>query len=177
MAVAGALASRSRWGFRGSRLTPLLLVSLASLSAVSGCWSRGHPEPNPVRGYQLELSRPDGVPRSVTIGAQGEGCEVLLPNADANRTCLIATNVIASIIGGEAYGELNAGHTPALDALIWRARADGDVSVCERGGLEGSFRDLCERAAEAGDYEYDSGDVRVRVPIGGAEPDATTSTG
>lgn len=115
--------------------------------------------------------------RSVTIGAQGEGCEVFLPDADANRTCLIATNVIPSIIGGEAYGDLNVRHTPALDALIWRARADGDASVCERGGLDAGFLDLCERAAQAGEYEYEAGDVRVRVPIGGAEPDATRSTG
>jgi hypothetical protein len=136
-----------------------------------------HPEPNPVRGYRLELAESDGRFRNVQIGAQGEGCEVFLPDADANRICLIATNDIPSIIGGEAYGDLNVRHTLALDALIWRARSIGDVSICERGGLRAGLLATCEQAAQAADYEYQGTSTRVRVPLGGAQPEATTSTG
>lgn len=107
----------------------------------------------------------------MTISAAGDGCTEL-STEDAQRTCFVATNLIATLIGGEAYGELNDRHTPAFDALVWRARADADPATCARGGLVGPLLVECELAAQADDYEYQSGNVRVRVPIGGALPDA-----
>ena len=159
------------WQRHGLRHRQLITMAVIAAAVISGCFgmNRGHPEPNPVRGYRLEISEGDARFRPLSVGAQGEGCEVLLPDADANRTCLIATNVIATLIGGEADGDLNEQRTPALDALIWKARSDGDVSVCQRGGLANGFLEECERAASSTDYEYEGDEVRVRVPIGGAE--------
>jgi hypothetical protein len=82
----------------------------------------------------------------------------------------------ARVARREKYDKLNEQRTPALDALIWKARADGDVSVCERGGLASAFLEECERAASATDYEYEGETVRVRVPIGGPEPIPTRRT-
>ena len=156
----------------------LALMLLVSVPMVAGCGPpRSLPQPNPVRGYQLEISGPDGRFQAIQIGPQGEGCEVFVPDHDLNRICLIATNDNPTVIGGEAYGALNDRHTVALDALIWRARSLPDVSVCARGGLQAEFLAMCEQAAQAADYDYQGRSVRVRVPIGGAEPEATTSTG
>jgi hypothetical protein len=128
------------------------------------------PEANPVGGYLLELSLRGNSYKSVSIGSQGDGCELLLPDSDANRTCLIATNLIPSLIGGEAYGQLNLVHTPAFDALVWRARANGDSGVCQRGGLEDDFLADCLRQALDIAYEYAGKGMVVRIPIGGALP-------
>jgi hypothetical protein len=106
--------------------------------------------------------------QQVTIDKEGDGCDVLEGYDDPYRTCLIAINLIPSIIGGEAYGRLNEKRTPALDALVWRARADDDVTVCERGGLEGAMLEVCRAEAVDPGYMYQHGDVRVRVPLGGA---------
>src|SRR5688572_10672536 len=109
------------------RLGPLIATSVVVIAVISGCFgmSRGHAEPNRVRGYRIELSLAGGRFEVVTIGANGEGCEVMQSNYDAYRTCLIATPVIPSVIaGGEDGSDLNIRHTPALDALVWKARAD-----------------------------------------------------
>lgn len=134
-----------------------------------------HPDANPVTGYLIEVARNTNTFTPVGIMADGQGCDIF-SNEDANRTCRIATSVIPSAIGGEAYGELNFRHTPAFDALVWRARADADTTVCARGGLEGDFLRTCESDAVLASYEYKSGDIRVRVPIGGADPVPTTAT-
>jgi hypothetical protein len=128
---------------------------------------------NPVGGYLIEVSTAGGDFVSVTIGAEGEGCERFSADEDAERTCYIATSLIPTLIGGEAYGELNQVRTPAVDALVWRARANADPSVCAEGGLTGAFLAECERDAVAVDYEYATGNMRVRVPIGGAVPPPT----
>lgn len=157
----------------------LVTMAFFLAAAISGCFgmNRGHPEPNRVRGYLLEIAPSTAPFRQVSIGAQGEGCDVLLPDTDAYRTCLIATQVIPTLIPGEDYDQLNELRTPALDALIWKARSDGDVSVCQRGGLANVFLEECEQAAGAVDYEYEGDMVRIRVPIGGAQPTATSQTG
>lgn len=128
---------------------------------------------NPTGGYEIEVSQDGGEFLVTTIGAGGEGCEPFSGDEDAERTCLIARLLNPWTIGGEAYGELNDRHTPALDALIWRARADADPSVCARGGLTGPFLQECERDALANGYGYATGNFRVRVPIGGAQPSAS----
>jgi hypothetical protein len=135
--------------------------------------NRGHPEPNPMRGYRLEIAHDNGTFRPLNVGAQGEGCEVFLPDADANRTCLNATTVHPGVIGSDE----SVITRPTLDAMIWKARADADVSLCGRGRLPDTMVDDCESAASADDYEYQGEVLRVRVPIGGAEPTSTLSTG
>lgn len=133
-----------------------------------------HPGRNPVGGYTIEVSLAGDEFVGVVAGAEGNGCERLGPNNDADRTCRIATALLPSLIGGEAYGELNTRHTPAFDALVWRARADADKTVCGRGGLEVDFLARCESDAIQIDYEYTRSDLRVRVPIGGAIPSSST---
>jgi hypothetical protein len=146
---------------------------MLAMIAVTGPCSSGPAHPmgdQPTGAYEIEVSvdRDEFVP--ITIGAEGEGCERFSADEDAERTCLIARLLNPLTIGGEAYGDLNERHTPALDALIWRARSNADPTICERGGLEGELLGECNRAAQASDYEYVSGNVRVRVPIGGASP-------
>lgn len=126
------------------------------------------PDTNPTGGYSLDVSIDNGPFGPVTIGSAGENCENLEMVADAYRTCLVATNLVPSIIGGEAYGQLNFTHTPAHDALVWRARADNDSGVCSQGGLEGVFLADCLEAALDPSYEYTAANLRIKVPIGGA---------
>lgn len=125
---------------------------------------------NPWGTYRIEVSVGEAEFVSRSIGDEGHGCEVFVEHEDADRTCRIAINLIPTIIGGEAYGELNSRRTPALDALVWRARANGDPSICERGGLGGGFLVECHTAAQDASYEYVAGDIHVRVPIGGGLP-------
>lgn len=148
---------------------PLLLIAV---TAVTGPCSapRDGPRANPTSGYAIEVSESGGPFVSHSIGADGQGCEMFAGFQDAERTCYIAKEVIPTKIGGEAYGELNARRTPALDALIWRARAEADPTICAAGGLLGPFLAECERHAVADDYEYLAGSMRIRVPIGGAGP-------
>ncbi len=145
---------------------------LFALVAVTGPCSSGKagPEPNPTGAYEIELSVGGGNFVPATIGSDGEGCERFLGDDDAERTCYIATNLIPTLIGGEAYSELNDRRTPALDAIAWRARANADPNVCAAGGLTGPFLGECQRDAVSDDYEYTTGSMRVRVPIGGAHP-------
>lgn len=156
-------------------MAPSILLAVA---AVTGPCSSGPTHPmgvNPTGGYAIEVAQDGGDFAPATIGSQGEGCERFSDYEGAERTCLIAKELNPRTIGGEAYGELNDRHTPALDALIWRARANADASVCGRGGLTGAFLLECEREAIASDYEYSAGSFRVRVPIGGAQPSPSPS--
>ncbi len=165
---------------QGLRHRQLITMAVIAAAVISGCFgmNRGHPEPNRVRGYGIELSLAGGPFEVVMIGANGEGCDVMQSNYDAYRTCLIAAQVNPSVLaGGEDGSDLNIRHTPAFDALVWKARADNDVTVCERGGLERDFLVRCENEARANGYLYNADGIRVRVPIGGAEPTSTHMTG
>jgi hypothetical protein len=133
------------------------------------------PDPNPLSGYQIEVALDGSSFSPVRIGADGAGCEIFSDD-DANRTCLIAINTIPSIIGGEAFGELNFKHTPAFDALVWRSIVENDITVCARGGLEDDFLRRCEMEAANEDYEYEVGPVRVHVVTGSADPVPTAMT-
>lgn len=156
-------------------MAPSILLAVA---AVTGPCSSGPAHPmgvNPTGAYQIEISVSGGPFVSRLIGFEGAGCEPFANDEEADRTCRIAISLIPSHIGGEAYGELNDRHTPALDALIWRARANADASVCAQGGLTGAFLQECERDAVADEYEYATGNMLVRVPIGGAQPSPSLS--
>jgi hypothetical protein len=149
-------------------------VLLLTVAAVGPC-STGpaHPERGPRSGYEIGIASGGGEFETVEIGAGGDGCERFTGHEDAERVCFISTVVIPTAIGGEAYGELNDRRTPALDALIWRARLDADPATCAAGGLVGGFLAECERDAVATDYEYAVANIRVRVPVGGAGPVTT----
>ena len=134
-------------------------------------WERpgpAHPERNPVGAYAIEVSAGNDPFEPLLIDADGIACERLLSERDTYRTCLLATNLIPSIIGGEAHGELNRHPTRAFHALVWRARASRDPTVCERGGLEASLLDLCHAHAVDPAYLYIGGALRVKVPLNGA---------
>lgn len=158
------LALATRW------IAPSLLFLVVGVTGPCSTGQQNRPERNPVGGYTIEVSAAGGEFVTTTIGPDGEGCERFSGSEDAERTCFISKLLNPWSIGGEAYGELNDRHTPALDALIWRARANADASVCAAGGLTGPFLQECERDAVADDYEYSAGTFRVRVPIGGAQP-------
>ncbi|MEX2546763.1 MAG: hypothetical protein WD830_03115 [Chloroflexota bacterium] len=156
-------------------IAPSILAVVVGVTGPCSSGGQQRPEVSPTGAYEIELSLNGGDFRPVTIGREGEGCERFAGYEDAERTCFIAKELIPSKIGGEAYGELNDRHTPAFDALVWRARADADVSVCDRGGLEGAFLADCTRAAQDPSYIYERGAFRVRVPIGGAVPNPSPS--
>jgi hypothetical protein len=60
-----------------SRRMQSITVVLVTVAMVAGCigMNRGHPDPNPVRGYRLEIAEGDAPFRPLNVGAQGEGCE------------------------------------------------------------------------------------------------------
>lgn len=162
-----------RWFLVGAVAASLffggIIVAIVLLSANPLAPNRGRPLPNPVGAYTIELSVDQGPFDSVVIGADGSNCERLsFPNA--KQTCLLATNLMPSIIAGYAYGELNSRVTPAFDALVWRGRADGDTTVCARGGLENDFLANCEQLVVDPNYEYVHANLRVHVPIAEAIP-------
>lgn len=160
----------------------MAVVVLFTFFAAVGVWltgpkgvpgSSGTPKPsrlhNPVGGYTIEVSRDGSSFMPHTIDEDGATCLELFDETDPGRVCLLATNLLPSVIGGAAYGRLNTEETPSLDALIWRARSSGDPGVCARGGLEGAYRTQCEADAIASDYLYSTSDgLGVRIPIGGA---------
>lgn len=169
----------SRW-ILGAALTVFAFVlsaaaafALLSSRPLAGPPGPAHPEPNPRGAYVIELSSGGSGFTSITVGAEGAGCERLMADANANRICLIANNLDPPIIGAEAYGALNSAPSPAFHALVWRARADADPSVCGRGGLEGELLDRCLAEAQTADYAYAAGQMQIRVPIGGAVPSAS----
>lgn len=150
-------------------ITQILVAAVTSLLS-GGPGSRPRPEPNPVGAYAMEVATPGAGFMSLTITPDGDECEVLRPSGDPYRSCLVATNLIPSVIGGDAHGELNAGLTPAYHALVWRARADADPTVCERGGLQGALLDRCHAESTDSAYEFSQADHRIRIPLGGAVP-------
>lgn len=158
-----------------------LLAALLASALFGGClegWGSHPPSENPYGGYAADITFPSGETKHVVIDQAGKSCSEVAASRSAYQTCLLATNLIPSLIPGDAYGsgELNTTPTPALDALIWRARADADPTVCSRGLLEGSFLALCESAAGDASYEYQSDGFTVRIPIGGAVPSSSPAS-
>ena len=102
-------------------VSPFALLIVIAVTGPCSAQREG-PRPNPTSGYAIEVSADGGPFVSHSIGPDGEGCELFTGHEDAERTCYIAKEIIPTKIGGEAYGELNDRRTPALDALIWRAR-------------------------------------------------------
>jgi hypothetical protein len=125
------------------------------------------PPANPTAAYELEIGSEGGVLTRVAIGADGSGCDRLVASERLYTACLVAVNLDARLIGASALGRLNSERTPALDALVWRARLNGDASVCAEGGLSGDFLVECEQLATANEYEVRDSGLVVRVPRAG----------
>src|SRR6185312_11758209 len=90
-------------------------------------------------------------------------CTPLHSSQSLFDTCSLAVNADPAVIGGAAFGRLNVEHTTALDALVWRARADGDVAVCAAGGLEGEWLARCQTDAANPSYAMVDGTVQVSI--------------
>jgi hypothetical protein len=143
------------------RLSPTVL-GLAWV-ALAAC-GRTLPTENPTAGFILERVDSQGVVQRLEIKASGSGCEQL-QTAQARETCVLATNLSPSVIGSSAFGRLNSGRTPAMDAIIWRGRLSGGPQVCAEAGLEGSLLEDCETEVE-GEYRLVDGDGEIWVPRG-----------
>ncbi len=148
-------------------VTALAVAAYVAVSsffaAVSTPFFRVPPE-NPTAAYELEISSEGGIAARVAIGADGAGCDRLMASERLYTACLVAVNLDARLIGASALGRLNSERMPALDALVWRARLDGDASVCAKGGLSGDFLVECEQLAMADEYEVRDSGLVVHVP-------------
>lgn len=142
------------------------LAASSFFTAISTPPSRVPPV-TPTAGYELEIVAEGGVASRVAIGADGNGCDRLVDSERLYTACLVAVNLDPRIIGASALGRLNSERTPALDALVWRARLDGDASVCAEGGLTGDFLAECERLSADDGYEVRDRGLVVRVPPAG----------
>lgn len=125
-------------------------VAITGLLGLNSQTPQVRPTVSPARGYVLQW-RAAGTPdRSVTVAADGSGCEVLEKSDFLYRACVLTTNLDPAVIAGEAFGRINVESTPAREALIWRAVLNGDETFCLRGGLAGPPLSECENAVRAG---------------------------
>jgi hypothetical protein len=147
-------------GFRRPRL--LLILSLATLCI--GCAVSVKTSPHPTAGYAVLVQRKAQPPERLDISPAGEGCQIFDDRLES--VCLIATNIRPGDIGGAALGSLNETDTPAFTALIWRARIDGDATVCDRGGLLSPRLERCRQAAQDPNYVAQGDGLTVSVPLG-----------
>lgn len=92
--------------------------------------------------YTILLTDNAGRASTLAIRAAAD-CEPLGADAWLAETCKLALHKNPAVIAGSAFGRLNLTETPALEALIWRARIDRDASICRRGGLAGDWLSQC----------------------------------
>lgn len=138
------------------------LLFLVLAASCTGClW--GAVREISLGGFELLVQRGSQSPEPLLISRDGSGCETLgQPLADV---CFLVPPLDPNVIGGAAQGRLNDIDTPSLTALIWRARIDGDITVCQRGGLIGQRRTRCEQAAQDPEYSVTQGVTTIRVPL------------
>lgn len=121
------------------------------------------PTPHPFAALVIELTT-GAVTRELTIATDAD-CVPLQPSQTLYDICSLAVNADPAVIGGAAFGRLNNEHTASLDALIWRARADGDAGVCAAGGLEREWLQTCTSAASQVDYQLADQGLVVRIRV------------
>jgi hypothetical protein len=119
------------------------------------------PTPQPYAPLTLQVIVA-GASSEVTITTDGE-CSVLRASQPLFDACSLAVNSDPAVIGGAALGRLNSQHTPSYDALVWRARAEGNPDVCAAGGLEGSWLAKCQADVARADYSLSHAGLIVRV--------------
>jgi len=153
VAVVFVAAVAAGWAFT-SFVGPLI-PALASPGA--------RPTPHPYAPLTL-LVTSNGGQRAVTIGTDTD-CSALLPSQVLFDVCSLAVNADPAVIGGAAFGSLNAQDTPSYDALVWRARADRNPAICAAGGLESPRLQACQQASVDAGYVMSDIGVEVRIPL------------
>ena len=122
------------------------------------------PTPAPSEAYRLEWRSAESAQfREVLIAKDGAGCEILDASELLRKVCVLATNVDSAMIATDAYGRINSGPTPALEAVMWRGIVSGDTGVCARAGLREQFLNDCVTTVEGGERTITDGDLTVRV--------------
>jgi len=186
------IASRQRPSHSyAARMRSRLGLGLIILAAVgvAGCnlypGGRTRPTAAITESYVLEYARGTDARIRLTIDKDAAACLVLRAIEIGSRSpspvgtasplptepeptlyvaCVLATNIDGTFIAGEAFGKLNDEDTPALEAIIWRARLDADRTFCESAGLLGERLEHCHAAVDADVYRVTDGDLTVVVP-------------
>lgn len=166
-----------------------LLVWSASFLAGCDAFMTGQTRPTEavVEGYVLAYARGAEPLMALVIDKDATKCQALRAIEIADRTahsasttwpqptdpeptlyvaCVLATNIDARFIAGEAFGKLNEEDTPAFEAIMWRARLNADRTVCESAGLLGARLDLCHAAVDAKVYRVTDGPLTVVIGAG-----------
>jgi hypothetical protein len=170
-----------------SRIEVGLLVS--SAIGVAGCIGfidQPRPTAAVTEAYVLEYARDAEPPTSLAVDKDATAClalraiEVAGPSPAGHGilsplptepepllyvACVLATNIDGGVIAGEAFGRLNDEDTPALEAIIWRARLNADRAFCEHAGLLGERLDRCHAAVDAEVYRVTDGPLTVVIPL------------
>ena len=139
------------------------VLALVLVACCTSCIVEHAVTETPRAGFELVVQRGTQSPAPLVIARDGSTCHTL--GEAISNVCVLVTYLDPNVIGGAALGRLNDVDTPSLTALIWRARVDGDVTVCGRGGLTGERRMRCEQAAQDPDYAMTAGDTTVMVPL------------
>lgn len=152
-------------------LAGLIIVGFGVLYATSlfSAVNPGYGEPRPteaqLRGYTVEYRLADGAPdATLQVDTDGAACAKLSPSETLAKACVLALNVDPAFIAGEAFGRLNNEDTVAYEAIIWRARLDGDAAICEAGGLLDARLAACRDAVAAEKYTRTDHGVTATVP-------------
>jgi hypothetical protein len=177
---------RSRLGLG---LVLLAAVGVAGCNVYPGGLTR--PTAAITESYALEYTRGTDALMDLTIDKDAAACLVLRAIEIGNRSpspagttsplptepeptlyvaCVLATNIDGTVIAGEAFGRLNEEDTPALEAIIWRARLNADRTFCENAGLIGERLDRCHAAVDADVYRVTDGELTVVIPIPAGAP-------
>jgi hypothetical protein len=134
------------------------------LLATSGQTSSGsRPTLHPYAAFTVRILEIGHAPREATITTD-EDCNALSASQKLFDICSLAINADPAVIGGAAFGRLNFEHTVAFEALVWRARINGDLQVCARGGLQGTWLERCQAAAKDPQFRARDQDVELIVP-------------
>ncbi len=164
--------------------TGLLLSSALGLSACSAFMSQPRPTAAVTEAYVLEYARGAEPLASLSVDRDAMACQALRAIEVAERSpaghgllsplptepepplyvaCVLATNIDGSVIAGEAFGRLNDEDTPALEAIMWRARLNADPAFCDDAGLLGERLDRCHAAVNAEVYRVTDGPLTVVI--------------
>jgi hypothetical protein len=146
--------------------------------------SQPRPTAAATEAYVLEFARGEEQLQSLTVDKDATACLALRAIEVADRSparhgilsplptepepvlyvaCVLATNIDGRVIAGEAFGRLNDEDTPALEAIMWRARLNADRAFCEDAGLLGERLDRCHAAVDAEVYRVTDGPLTVVI--------------
>ncbi len=116
------------------------------------------------QAYTIEVIHSDGTTEHLDVNADGRACARLGTSQQLSEACRLALNIDPNVIAAAALGQLNHVDTPALLALILRARMSNDSAICEKGGLEGLRLARCHEAVVGGSPTFSDSGVTIRIP-------------